>query len=341
MENFKVGRNAGVAIALVIGIILTIQVGFNSTLGKIAGSPLLAALISFLGGTLVLGLVNFSKILGRADWSGLRRMPWWSYLVGFNGAFYIASTVTVAPEVGLAAMSATVVAGQVAGSLVVDKTGAMGFEKKLIGPPQWLGALLLPLATALVLGLADTGNTANVGRNYWFLLLALVAGFTLSLSVGLNTTVGRYLKNPVASALFNFVGGAIALIIIALVGLGSGLLEFNFATLGSRLGGAPWWAWLGGLMGALYVTGITVTGPAIGAALTNVLTVAGQLLMSLVADTAGLFRDQSHPLTLFRVAGVILIIIAVLLIKRARPLSENPANVKHPASSARYPGQLN
>lgn len=326
-------------IALVAGTLLTIQVGFNTTFGKQVGSPLASSLVSFGGGMLVLSLVNALGLLGRADWRGLKGMPWWAYGSGIVGAYYVTSSIIVAPEVGLAAMSATVVAGQLLGSLVVDKLGALGFEKKAVGFWQWLGVALLPVATALILGLADGGSSLKSNGNYWLLLLSLSAGLMLSLSVGFNTTVNRYLKNAGAAALINFTGGIIVLVLFSLIAFSTGLATLDTTHLGENLAATPWWGWLGGVVGAIYVVGITLAAPSIGAALTNILIVAGQLVMSLFADTVGLFRADSHPLTLFRVAGVVLLVIVVLLIKSVRPLKE--ANAKYSASSARFPTRPN
>lgn len=318
MKNFKVNRGVAAAMALIAGTLLTIQVGFNTTFGKQVGSPLASSIVSFGGGMLVLLAVNGLGLLGPAEWSGVRRMPWWAYGSGLVGAYYVTSSIIVAPEVGLAAMSATVVAGQLLSSLVVDKLGALGFMKKAVGWPQWLGVALLPIATALILGLADGDTALKSKANHWLLLLSLSAGLMLTLSLGFNTTVNRYLKNAGAAALLNFSGGLLAVALVSIVAFSTGLVTLDTAHLAGNLGATPWWAWLGGLIGSIYVIGVTLAAPPIGAALANILIICGQLLMSLFADTMGLFRTEAHPLTVFRVAGVVLLVIVVWLIKSVR-----------------------
>jgi transporter family-2 protein len=336
MKFFKVGRGLALAIALAVGMLLTVQVGFNTTFGKQVGSPLAGSLVSFTVGVIILSLFNITPFSGKADWKGLRRMPWWAYGSGVVGAYYVTCTIVVAPVVGLAAMSATVVAGQMIGSLIIDKFGALGFEKKAVGLWQWFGTTLLPVATALILGVADGGSAVRLD---WLLLLSFSAGLILSLSVGLNSMVGSYLKNPVASALINFLSGIVLLLIFAVVAFGLDWATLDTAKLGANLAVMPWWAWLGGLMGSIYVVGVTVVGPVIGAALTNVLLIAGQLTMSLTADTIGLFRAEPHPLTLFRVAGAILLVIVVMLIKSVKSYSE--ISPKYSSTSARFPTRSN
>ncbi len=335
MRNFKVNRGVALGLALVAGLLLTIQVGFNTTFGKQVGNPLASSLVSFSTGFLVLGAINLLHLLGRAEWSGLKRAPKWVFFSGFVGGFYVTSTIIVAPSVGLAAMSATVVAGQLIGSLIVDKLGALGFEKKIIGLWQWLGALLLPVATLLILGLADGDKAVQSNGNYWLLLLSFTAGLALSMSAGINATIARYVRNPGASALVNFAGGVVFILLIIAIAFSTGLASIDTANLGANLAATPWWGWLGGTMGATYVVVVTIVAPHIGAAMTNVLTVAGQLIMSLTADTIGLFRADSHSLTVFRVAGVVLLVGVVLLIKSAKPLHKSKANMVIQSSSSR------
>ena len=79
----------------------------------------------------------------------------------------------------------------------------------------------------------------------------------------------------------------------------------------------PWWGWLGGLIGAAYVTTVPLLIPEIGTAATIGLTVAGQQLASLAVDRHGLLRLPRRPLTPTRKAGVALILSGVALLEGA------------------------
>lgn len=78
----------------------------------------------------------------------------------------------------------------------------------------------------------------------------------------------------------------------------------------------PWWAPLGGLVGAVQVyAGLTLVnkvgaGPFVG------LTVTAALIASLAVDHWGLFHMPIHPINLLRVAGALLMIGGVYLIAR-------------------------
>ena len=130
-------------LAFVAGLALTIQVGINSTLRHRLNDPWMATLISFLGGTL--GLTVF-VLLTRASLparTAIASVPSWAWLGGLVGAFYVATTVIVAPRLGSATLLAFVVLGQLLASLVIDHYGWIGFAQHPISTVRILGAVLL------------------------------------------------------------------------------------------------------------------------------------------------------------------------------------------------------
>jgi bacterial/archaeal transporter family-2 protein len=87
-----------------------------------------------------------------------------------------------------------------------------------------------------------------------------------------------------------------------------------------RLGGVhamPWWGWLGGVAGAAYVTAVFTAIPAIGAAATIGLTVAGQQVASVLVDRHGWFRLPRRPVSALRMAGVLLLLAGVVAVALA------------------------
>jgi transporter family-2 protein len=130
-------------LGLGVGAGLVVQVGMNSTLRSLLGSPIVAALISFLVGSLALavyaGLARTPLPL-RAQ---LGAVPAWAWLGGVLGAFYVASSVIVGPRLGAATLLALVVLGQLGTSLLVDHYGWLGFPHHPLNSVRVLGAVLL------------------------------------------------------------------------------------------------------------------------------------------------------------------------------------------------------
>jgi transporter family-2 protein len=82
------------------------------------------------------------------------------------------------------------------------------------------------------------------------------------------------------------------------------------------LAAMPWWAVLGGLVGAVQVyAGLTLVNR-VGAGMFVGLTVSAALITSLVVDHFGWFRMQVHPISVWRVLGGLLMVAGVTLISR-------------------------
>jgi transporter family-2 protein len=140
-------------------------------------------------------------------------------------------------------------------------------------------------------------------------VLGLVAGFGLSVQVGMNSQLRRVLQSANTAALISFLVGTVALIAL-LLATRSPLPER------ATLAAVPWWAWFGGMLGAFYVASSTVVAAELGTASLLGLALAGQLATALVIDHFGWLGMPVHPLTWMRLAGVGLLVAGVWLISR-------------------------
>jgi transporter family-2 protein len=77
----------------------------------------------------------------------------------------------------------------------------------------------------------------------------------------------------------------------------------------------PWWGWLGGFAGAIYVTTVFTAIPVIGASAAVGLTVAGQQVASVFVDRHGWFRLPKRDVSALRLTGVVLLLAGVAVIK--------------------------
>jgi transporter family-2 protein len=76
----------------------------------------------------------------------------------------------------------------------------------------------------------------------------------------------------------------------------------------------PWWAPLGGLIGAFaVVAGLLFVGK-VGAGAFAGLTITANILMSLVIDKFGLFGMETYALSVGRMAGAALMVAGIALI---------------------------
>ena len=135
--------------AVAAGAMLPIQFGINAQLASWVGSPLRATLVSFAVGTAVLLVATLVFARGWAAGS-VAGAPWWVWLGGFLGAFYVLGSVVTAPKLGAAALFAFILAGQAIASLAVDHFGWVGFDENPITPGRLLGMALVAAGVAAV-----------------------------------------------------------------------------------------------------------------------------------------------------------------------------------------------
>jgi len=135
-----------------------------------------------------------------------------------------------------------------------------------------------------------------------FSSLALLAGILVSLSRQINGRLAVS-TSPLRASLWNHVVGLAVLTFMGLV-LG-GLLPPADA-------GIPWWAWLGGPLGVVFVASGSWLIARIGAANTALLVIAGQMVTGVLLD---MITGAPGPLG-GRVLGVGLILIGMALTRR-------------------------
>ena len=131
------------AVALLLGMALSVQVGVNALLRGGLGHPMLAATASFVVGTVGLALVTLAIRPGMPAAGQLARIPWYQWSGGLLGAVYVASAIVLAPRLGAATLLAAIVAGQMLASLALDHYGLLGFPVQPVTPSRVVAVLLI------------------------------------------------------------------------------------------------------------------------------------------------------------------------------------------------------
>jgi transporter family-2 protein len=139
------------------------------------------------------------------------------------------------------------------------------------------------------------------------LLATLIMGAILPIQAALNGKLMRTFGHLVIGATISFLMGTLILLIYAF----SIRSSFNPALIRET----QWYHWTGGLIGAIYVTGIIVLIPRPGAGLAFALIVSGQLVMSLLMDHFGLLGVPVNPINPSKLIGICLLIAGVFLIR--------------------------
>lgn len=132
------------------GAMIAAQAPINARLRVILGSPLGGGLVSFLVGTvLLMGAVVVVRD-GGAVLSGIGHGPWWAYLGGALGAFFVVATLLAAPRVGVTTTFVAVIAGQVIAASLIDRFGWLGQSPIPFTPERVIAIALLVVSMLLL-----------------------------------------------------------------------------------------------------------------------------------------------------------------------------------------------
>ena len=139
------------------------------------------------------------------------------------------------------------------------------------------------------------------------LLLILVAGLLNPIQTGINSRLRERLHTPILSSTISFIVGLTCLAILTLATCGCLFPGMEM------LGQIPWWAWCGGIMGAIGLTGNILLFPILGGVLTVLYPMLGQIVMSVLIDSFGWFGTPAIPLSAGRIIGLCLVIGGLFL----------------------------
>ena len=140
-------------------------------------------------------------------------------------------------------------------------------------------------------------------------LLAVSAGLSIVIQQALNANLRTMLNSAVWSGFASYLVGLVCMAALALA-----LREPVPSA--AALARIPWWAWSGGMFGAIFIALAILLIPLLGAATFIAVLIAGQMLASVAFDHFGWLGLAQRPTDLPRLLGVALLIGGVVLIRR-------------------------
>lgn len=157
-------------------------------------------------------------------------------------------------------------------------------------------------------GSKASGPTKKAGNAvYLLILLGVLGGMAVPLQTSINAEFSRFSRAVFITSFYSFLVGTIALFA---VNLALNTEKFSASFFGAQDYSYIWF--VGGLMGVVFLTANIVLLPRIGAALTVIVTVTGQMIIGLMIDTFGWFEAVPQPFHPMHLAGVMLLIIGII-----------------------------
>ncbi len=297
-------------LGMAIGVLMPSQSAINNRLRSAVASPWVMATISFLVGTICLALLTWGTV-GTIGFESnhLATQPGWLWIGGLVGVVAMTTTVLLLPVIGALYSTALNLTAQVITTIIIDHFGFFGVQVYEASAWRLVGALVVVSAALL----AVVGGRRRPQRNrlspltIWY-LVGLGVGMCLGVQVAVNGQLTGVLDSAIHAGFISFVVGTIALLILLVITRPS--LRITVPA-GERKN--PWWMWLGGLLGAMYVTGGAFLSPLIGSAATVIVTQTGIIAGSLAVDHFGLLSAPKKPVQPLQVIGLVVMIAGVII----------------------------
>lgn len=144
-------------------------------------------------------------------------------------------------------------------------------------------------------------------------LIIVAAGLLVAMQAGANARLDKNLHNPFLSSAVSFGSGLLALLLTLAVYLA---LQKGSMPRGQQIAAVPWWGWIGGALGAVYVLVGVLTVQKVGTGVFVCLSVTASIIASLAIDHYGMLEIPRHVATPGRLLGGALMVAGMILIGR-------------------------
>ncbi|MDN6543345.1 MAG: DMT family transporter [Lentilactobacillus parabuchneri] len=310
-------------ISVIAGFLLANQSPINSNLSTVVKSPFIAAAISFIVGTIFLAITSLS-MSGRIfpSLSFIQTQPAWIWLGGILGSIYLTSNVLLFPQIGAIQTVILPVLGQIVMGTIIDMFGWFGAKQLPMTWIKFIGIIIMFVGIFIAVVVPSIKNrdvrqfdsetvsgqhpTVVLGWQIW----AVVIGFVAATQQAINGHLGTLLGSPSQAS---FVSFAVVTVIVILVALAVDKRLPNI----QQLKETKAWNWLGGILGSLFVLASVITIPKIGAGLTIMMGLLGQIFGSILIQQFGWWKSMKSRVVLAQIVGMIIMLIGVVLIKLA------------------------
>ena len=148
-----------------------------------------------------------------------------------------------------------------------------------------------------------------MNASWLFFAVALLAGTLITVQIGSNARLKEAFGEALPAIIVSSALGIILLVAVTLI------VRIPWPPL-PAVAAAPWWAWLGGPLGAIYAVITVLVARELGAATLTALIVTGQLVCSVVLDHFGWVGFTEHAAGIGRVLGCLLMLAGFFLIAR-------------------------
>lgn len=259
-----------------LGVLTPIQTAANSRLRLSVGSPLVASFVQFVVGSVFLAVATLIE-RGNLFFSTslFSDLPFWAWLGGLCGVYALTVNIIIFPKLGSMQTVLMPMLGQISMGLIIDHFGLLRSQVHTFG---WLRAsslvLILTGVIMVVLRRGEKNSTKNATLLWQF--IGFSGGAIYAMQPPMNGVLAGSLSSSLYAALITFLTATFMLTITVL------FIRSNRTCLPQIFSlDRPWWSWIGGIIGGIFITGFAFFGSRISIGVLLVTSICGMLAMSM------------------------------------------------------------
>ncbi|WP_436953120.1 DMT family transporter [Staphylococcus shinii] len=301
-------------IGIVAGMVVPFQTSINSRLSLYTKSSFYASTISFATGTIFLILINLiiNPDVFTGQFYSNQSLNYQWFVGGMLGVIFLTGNLLLLPRLGASLTVVMTVAGQIIMGVAIDSFGWFGADKQPFTLLKVLGILFLIFGILLMNYVRrNPKDKIQSSTVYIWLIIGFMFGFCPPIQTAINSALGQQLHSSIMASLISFTVGTIVLFILTLIFNKS----LKVTTFNSKEGKLKPIYFIGGILGVIFVTTNIILMPHLGAALTTIIVMLGQMLMGIIIDHFGLLGTNVNKVTPRKVLGIIAIMIGIILLR--------------------------
>ncbi|MCC1226459.1 DMT family transporter [Staphylococcus aureus] len=301
-------------IGVLVGMLIPIQTSVNSRLSLYTKSPFYTSFISFSVGTICLIILNIiiNPEVFTIHFYNNQSFNYTCVVGGLLGVSFLTGNLLLLPKLGATLTVIATVAGQIIMGVIIDTFGLFGATVHDFNLIKAIGVLLL-IVGIVIMNQFNKNNLLLTDQKYllFWLLLGFIFGFFPPIQTTINSALASHTHSPAFASLVSFTIGSIALLILTAIFNRSLKLKTSHLKFGKL---KPIY-FTGGILGMAFVTANIILMPHMGAALTTLIGMFGQILMGILIDHFGLFSSPKIAMTSRKTIGLLCILTGIILLR--------------------------
>lgn len=308
-----------IILGFLAGVGLPIQTSVNTRLRKKVGSPYNASLVSFVVALLFLSALLLITGQGlHIPLAQLLNEPAWIWIGGICGLVFLTGNILLFSKLGGVQTVVLPVLGQILMGLIIDNFGLFYSQKTPLSVFRIAGAVMVILGVVLV-SMAKENKTASEklqkseSTTLWiWRAFGIFAGMLSATQIAVNGYLGKVLGSPIKASAISFTVGIIFLAIICIVLHFKNGKSESFKNESAK---NPWWMWIGGILGGLYILANVYLSRIVGTGMTVIILLIGSTTGGILVDHFGMFESPKKPINAQKILGVLIMILGAAAIK--------------------------